>query len=298
MAKNLFARYIWEVTTIYNAGKITLKNLNEKWNTCYLYDDKPIPRKTFDNHRKEIEMLFDLNIVCDKSDNTYHIEDSEGFQNGKIRRWLLNNFAVNNMLCEAKHLKDRVLFEDIPSGHRHLLPIILAMRENKVLKITHHSFWSETSNTLQVTPLALKISHQRWYLTVQKLPSNEIRTYGLDRILELEISDLTFEYPENFSPEKYFKDSFGIITSIEKAEIVRLKVSGNQQKFFRSLPLHSSQKEIETVEAYSVFEFYIKPSYDFQQTILSFGENIEVLSPLWLRERIAEKITKMMKIYQ
>jgi len=31
---------------------------------------------------------------------------------------------------------------------------------------------------------------------------------------------------------------------------------------------------------------------------LSFGENIEVLSPLWLRERIAEKITKMMKIYR
>ncbi len=101
MAKNLFAKYVWEVTTIYNAGAITLKGINGKWRDCYLFDGKDIPRKTFDNHRKEIETLFDVNIVCNKSDNTYSIEDSDGFQNGKIRRWLLENFAVNNMLSEA-----------------------------------------------------------------------------------------------------------------------------------------------------------------------------------------------------
>ena len=44
MAKNLFARYIWELTTIYRAGRITLKELNERWQDCYLYDGKDIPR--------------------------------------------------------------------------------------------------------------------------------------------------------------------------------------------------------------------------------------------------------------
>ena len=63
MAKNLFARYIWELTTIYRAGRITLKELNERWQDCYLYDGKDIPRRTFDYHRKEIEMLFNLNIM-------------------------------------------------------------------------------------------------------------------------------------------------------------------------------------------------------------------------------------------
>ena len=75
-------------------------------------------------------------------------------------------------------------------------------------------------------------------------------------------------------------------------------VKNNQQKFFRSLPLHPSQNEIETKDDYSIFEYYIQPAFDFQQTILSFGESVEVLAPEWLRTEITEKIKKMMEIYQ
>ncbi len=297
MAKNLFSKYFWEVTTIFESGKITLRQLNEKWAECYLYDGKDIPRKTFDNHRKEIEMIFDLNIVCNKSDNTYSIEDADDFQNGKIRRWLLSNFAVNNMLNEAKHLKRRVLFEEIPSGHRFLLPVIQAMRENKLVKITHRSFARDYAKTVTIAPLALKISHQRWYITTQ-LDDGQMRVYALDRILSLEVSDQKFEYPKDFSAEDYFADCYGIIAGAVQADIVRLKVKNNQQKFFRSLPLHPSQKEIETKDDYSIFEYYIQPAFDFQQTILSFGESVEVLAPELLRTEITEKIKKMMEIYQ
>ena len=296
MSKNLFARYIWEVTTIYEAEKITLRRLNEKWTECYLYDGKDIPRKTFDNHRKEIETLFDLNISCNKSDNTYFIEDSDGFQNGKIRRWLLNNFAVNNMLSETKHLKNRVLFEEIPSGHRFLPRVIQAMREDKFVKITYRSFWRDYNETLTIAPLALKISHNRWYITTQK-SEGQIRVYALDRVSELEIADKKFEYPKKFSAEKYFADCYGVISGFVKADVVKLKVMNNQQKFFRSLPLHHSQKETETHQDYSVFEYFLQPAFDFQQTILSYGESVEVIEPEWLRTQIAEKIKKMAEIY-
>ena len=296
MAKNLFARYIWEVTTIYNAGAITLKGINDKWCDCYLFDGNEIPRKTFDNHRKEIETLFDININCNKSDNTYYIADSDDFQNGKIRRWLLSNFAVNNMLSEAKHLKNRVLFEDIPSGHRFLLPIIQAMRESKLIKITHRSFYRDYDKTVIIAPLALKISHQRWYITTQ-LDDGQMRVYALDRISALEITNEKFEYPKDFSAEEYFANCYGIIAGAEKVDVVKLKVSNNQQKFFRSLPLHHSQKEIETTDDYSVFEYFIQPTFDFRQTILSFADSVEALEPQWLRDEIAAKVRKMAEIY-
>ena len=297
MSKNLFSKYFWEVTTIYELERITLRRLNEKWEECYLYDGKPIPRKTFDSHRKEIEMIFDLNIACNKSDNTYYIEDADDFQKGKVRRWLLGNFAVNNMLAEAKHLKNRVLFEDIPSGHHFLVPIIRAMRENKLIDITYRSFWRDYDETLSIAPLALKISHQRWYVTTRK-SEGQNRVYALDRILTLSISDTKFEYPKDFSAEDYFATCYGVIAGIEEADVVRLKVKDNQQKFFRSLPLHPSQKEIEVHVDYSVFEYYLQPAFDFQQTVLSFGASIEVLAPEWLRNEIAAKVKKMMDIYQ
>ena len=107
MAKYLFARYIWELTTIYRLKRVTLKELNERWRDCYLYDGKDIPRRTFDYHRKEIEMLFNLNIVCDKRDNTYHVEDDSSFRNGELRRWLVNSVAVSSIVRQAEDLENR-----------------------------------------------------------------------------------------------------------------------------------------------------------------------------------------------
>ena len=297
MSKNLFAKYIWEVSTIHSAGHITLRSINDKWTECYLYDGLPIPRRTFDRHRHDIETLFDINISCRKSDNTYYIEDHGELASDRIRHWLLNNFAVGQMLNEARAIKDKILFEEIPSGYRWLLPAIQAIRESRMIKIRYHSFQRTNEETITIMPLALKISHQRWYIVTQKSPS-QVRVYALDRVLDLELLEQRFTFPEGFSAEDYFQNCYGIIAGQETAETVRLRVFNNQQKFFRSLPLHHSQKEVETAETYSIFEYYIKPAYDFKQTILSYGENIEVLSPQWLRDEIRAKIASMAEIYK
>lgn len=63
----------------------------------------------------------------------------------------------------------------------------------------------------------------------------------------------------------------------------------NQACYFRSLPLHPSQKEIENHSEYSVFEYWLKPTYDFEQEILSHREDVEVLEPVQLREIIRER---------
>ena len=149
MAKYLFARYIWELTTIYRVGRITLKDLNERWRDCYLYDGKDIPRRTFDYHRKEIEMLFDLNFVCDKHDNTYHVEDDSGFHNGELRRWLVNSVAVSSIVREAEDIGHRISLERIPSSEPHLPTIIQALRENKVISFDYQSFERETAKPFQ-----------------------------------------------------------------------------------------------------------------------------------------------------
>ena len=75
-----------------------------------------------------------------------------------------------------------------------------------------------------------------------------------------------------------------------KKELVKLKVYGLQVQYFRSLPLHTTQKEIETHDDYSVFQYYLTPDYDFRQDVLSFGDAVEVLGPKELRKSIKEII--------
>ena len=298
MAKNLLARYIWEVSTIYRARRITLKEINEKWRDSPYYDGKDIPRRTFDYHRKEVEMIFDLNIVCDKHDNTYHIEDDDGYRNGEVRRWLINSFAMTSVIREGRELEDRISLEQIPSAEPFLSIVIQAMRENKVLDLHYQSYERETPTVHMLHPYAVKLFKQRWYVIGLSEKKNRILIFSMDRIQELIITEQKYCYPKQFSIHDYYRDSFGIIIDDKlESQRIRLKVMNNQACYFRSLPLHPSQKEIETHSEYSVFEYWLKPTYDFEQEILSHREDVEVLEPIQLREIIKESVLKMAKLY-
>ena len=298
MAKYLLARYIWEVSTIYRARRITLKELNEKWSDSPYYDGKDIPRRTFDYHRKEIEMLFQVNIVCDKHDNTYRIEDDPTFRNGEVRRWMLNNFSMTNAIREARDLEECISIEPIPSAEPYLSVVLQALREHKVLRMTYQSFERDSPTYHDLMPYAVKLFHQRWYVIGQIINRDGVLIFSMDRIQSLTITGQKYKYPKSFNVHDYYHDSFGIIIEDGvQCERVRLKVMNNQTKYFRSLPLHSSQKEVEVMPNYSVFEYQLKTTYDFEQEILSHREDVEVLEPMSLRKKIKESILKMAILY-
>lgn len=299
MAKYLFARYIWELTTIYRVGRITLKDLNERWRDCYLYDGKDIPRRTFDYHRKEIEMLFDLNIVCDKHDNTYRVEDDDSFRNGELRRWLVNSVAVSSIVREAEDIGNRISLERIPSSEPHLPTIIQALRENKVISFDYKRFDRETAKQHTFMPYALKLFRQRWYIVGRPLDEDKILIFATDRICTLKLENQTFKYPNDFDINDYYQDSFGIIIEDGVAcEHIVIKVANNQVKYLRSLPLHHSQQETTITSEYSIFEYDLKPTYDFEQELLSHREDLEVLKPISFRNKMADIVKNMCKLYE
>ena len=57
--------------------------------------------------------------------------------------------------------------------------------------------------------------------------------------------------------------------------------------YLRTLPLHPSQEEVERAEDYSIFTYFVRPTFDFVQELLALGESAEVLSPKTLRKEIS-----------
>lgn len=288
MAKDLFNRYIWLVDTIYRADGITFEEINEKWLRNSMSEGLDLPLKTFHNHRKAIEDMFGINIVCDKRGGyKYYIENADDMEKGGVRTWLLNTFAVNNLINESHHLKRRIVFEQIPSGQNFLTPVIEAMRDGMSIEIKYKSFWRQDEYTTEVEPYFVKVFKQRWYLIARNKIKDAIRIYALDRIHALTQTGNAFVMPKDFSPEEYFYNSFGIISQDNcPPEIVELKVYGTQKEYFRTLPLHHSQEEVENADGYSIFRYYLSPTYDFIQEILSHGCEVEVLSPQHLRDEV------------
>ena len=292
-AAMLFNRYVWLVDTIYRAGRISFEEINERWQRSSLNETgEELPLKTFHNHKNAIQQMFDINIECDRRDGyLYYIEHAEDMERGGVRTWLLNTFAVNHLINESHHLKRRILFEEIPSGQRFLTQIIEAMRDSLTMDMSYQSFWNEKPSQFEVEPFCVKVFRQRWYVVARSLSDERLRVYALDRILELRTTKNTFTMPKDFDPQAYFADSFGITVDEDcPVERVRVWVQGVQRQYLRTLPLHASQRETEITDDSSIFEFYLRPTLDFQQELLTHAANaehdIEILEPAWLRSHM------------
>jgi len=297
---HLFRRYVWLVDIVHRYERITFEEISERWQNSSLNDkQEELPLRTFHNHRAAIQEMFDIIIDCDKRDGyKYFIDNSDDLKKGGVRSWLLNSFAVNHLINESHKLKHRILFEQIPSGQRYLTHIIEAMRDQLALQITYRGFGRDEPNTFEIEPYCVKVFRQRWYVVARSPYFDDIRIFSLDRIQNLHISQTSFKLPEGFDPEAFFEHSFGIIVDKTMSPAtVQLKVFGLQRKYLQSLPLHHSQKETETTDEYSIFSYFITPTFDFRQEILSHGAGIEVLSPEWFRKEMKETVQKMNRYY-
>lgn len=300
MAINQINRLIWLVDTISKAGFITFEELNQQWIAEErLSNGLELSKRTFHKWVDAVQDRFSLLIENEnRGEYRYFISNQEELKSGSIIKWVYNLYSVSNTLLESASVKDRIILEDVPSGQEYLDSIIDAMKQNRLIHITHHSYWREEAREHYIMPLCVKLFRQRWYVVGKSWSSGIIGVYALDRILDFRLSSHTFEYPKDFSPEEFFNGCIGVITGDNfKIERVRLKVSAQQSKYLRSLPICENQLEVESHEDYSIFEMDVRPTFDFKQEILWNGEEVEVLSPEWLRKEIAGKIERINEIY-
>ena len=72
---------------------------------------------------------------------------------------------------------------------------------------------------------------------------------------------------------------------------------GTQVEYIKALPIHESQKEIETNEEWSIFEYHLVPCFNFYQQLLWHSERLEVLEPVYVREEMKNVLQKMLEKY-
>ena len=295
----IFKQYIWIINTIYRSKYITLQELNERWVQTEMSEGMPMNRITFNRHRAAIEEMFDISIECQrKGGYFYYIDNEEVFKNNNLQHWLLDSLSISNMLMESSLLKERIMLENIPAGKQYLQPIINAMKQGHKLQMTYHRFGQQESYTITIEPYAIKVFKQRWYL-LAKNPKREAPTvYALDRVKQLIETEETFQFPEDFNTEAFFRDCYGVMNTDDKAQRIVIRANAPYMNYVRTLPLHHSQKEIKTTDQYADFEFYLKPTFDFRQELLAQGHDVEVLLPAQFRKEMKEMLEKMLSRYQ
>ena len=291
MAKNYFKSYIWLLETLQSRGPITLAQLRELWEHSAVNEDgRDLAPRTFANHVAAIADIFGIDITCDRRNNTYYIENDDDLDGNGLHSWMLDALSMNSLLNESASIKDRIIFEDVPSSHQFLASIIQAIRDNRMIRVHYKGYRMEEDRFFDIEPYFIR----EFNYDKDRKP----HMYALDRMLSVEVLSDTFKMPEEINAREWFKTIYGVRKYDDmKPQQVLLKVYGKQVRYFRSLPLHSSQEEIETHRDHSIFAYNLAPDYDFKQDIMSFGDSIEVLEPAVLREAIYEIVQKMNNQY-
>lgn len=293
MAKNFFKRYIWLVDLINRRKYVSFKEIGEAWMRSPLNETgDPLSERTFFNHKDAIAGMFGIEILNDRSLGFYIGRSDVG--SDETSDWMLHTLCLNNVLHENADMKDRILMEKVPSSERFLTDIISAMRDFRVIRLCHQSFRHPEPFCFNVRPYCVKYFKQRWYLLGDS--DLGLRIYSLDRFVDMEELEEHFEIPKGFDAEEYFGNYFGVIIG-EEPEDVKIRVVPDQVKYFRTLPLHGSQRETVQEDGSSVFSYHIAPTFDFVQEILSHGADVEVLEPAELRESVADIIAGMASRY-
>ncbi len=294
-------KYTWLIDTIKRAGKISHKELSDKWEQCKeLSDCKPLHRATFNRWRDAIFSLFGIIIDCQRPGGyLYFIANPEDIDEDELKKWMLDTFAVGNVIGENLALKDRILVNRIPSGQNHLTTILEAMKDNCVVNIEYQAFNYSRSYSISIEPYCVKLYENRWYMLGHNLNKDTIRIYGLDRIEAVEITPRKYKLPAGFSAAHYFALSFGIVTDDRiKPERIVIRANADHAPYLKSLPLHHSQRLINDNGNYADFELFLSPTYDFVMRLLHVGAMIEVISPESLRKTMKCWISDMYNLYR
>ena len=173
--------------------------------------------------------------------------------------------------------------------------LLQAILKKRVLKIEYSPFGKDSYKE-KIYPYHLKQFNDRWYLIAQAVGYDSLGHYALDRIEGFE--EISIPYKESdVDFEEYFDDVIGVTVPENDSEDIVLRINKPRFEYIHTKPLHLSQRIVEVNDNFAVITINVKVNKELEALVLSFGSDMEVLSPEGFRTRITEKIKVMNQKY-
>ena len=244
--------------------------------------------KTISRDIKDIRTLFGVDIEYSKKEKGYFIHQNEmGSMN--FQR-MMEAFDMFNSLNIAQDLTPFIYMEKRkPQGTDNLYGLLHAIKNKLQIKFVYQKFWEDEISHRTAEPYALKEFKNRWYLMAKDGKDAPVKSFGLDRLSELEITNQPFVFPATESIEENYRYCFGILSpNDEELQDIVLSFDPVQGKYIKSLPLHHTQQIIIDNEDELQVKLKLYVTHDFVMELLSFSDNMKVLKPASLANTLRD----------
>jgi predicted DNA-binding transcriptional regulator YafY len=201
-------------------------------------------------------------------------------------------------LNDVREANQYIQFESTENlkGVHQLKDILFAIRNKRIIKFKHENFHTGKSKDYSLNPMLIKEYQKRWYV-VGTIESNEIRTFGIDRISDLELTEKVFKTPNGLNVAENFSRAIGIVYEGDREEVI-LSFNPLQGKYIKTLPLHHSQQIIIDNEQEFRISLDVIVNFELIQRILMYGPNVKVIAPATLQKQIKDSLTETLSLYK
>ena len=187
---------------------------------------------------------------------------------------------------------------DLLKGTEFLGELIESALNHQPLNLLYRTF-AGNERTAILHPYHIKQFNNRWFLIGLQEGShgNYITNKALDRIVKFSRANVPFIPNTDIDFNEYFKDIVGVTLPEDHpvAEEVLLQFDEARFPYVVNKPIHPSQEVKD--EEQRIIKLMVRPNKELEARIFSYGNQVEVLKPEWLRRQIAEKIENLLKKY-
>lgn len=171
-----------------------------------------------------------------------------------------------------------------------------SIAKKKTVRIEYQPY-DKVPFTILAHPYHLKQYNNRWFLACKVENYHSISIYALDRIIDIEESGEKY-IESDINWMDYFDEIIGVTkTGDIKPEKIILKFLEQRIKYVITKPLHGTQKLDRSDPDGLTIQIEVIPNFELYQTLLSFGPDVEVISPATIREEMMTKINIMKDNY-
>jgi predicted DNA-binding transcriptional regulator YafY len=173
----------------------------------------------------------------------------------------------------------------------HLMTVSLCMKERRSVSMVYRARGAKVATERIVDPYGLVFYDGVWVVIGYCHLRKELRSFAMDRIINLKERFLYFEQPSSFNLEEYIGDSWGIIHEDPVDITVRFKA--NVSEFIsRKEKWHPSEKRMVLPNGDIELTFTVAGVVEIKHWIYSWLPNVEIVKPSWLREQARKELDR------
>jgi predicted DNA-binding transcriptional regulator YafY len=171
-----------------------------------------------------------------------------------------------------------------------------AIAKKMKVSMRYHSFFEGQIIDVELCPYHLMYNRRAWYVLGFSDLHKSVRTFKLNRIRELKSTEKSFIDGENFNANDFFGRAWSMIPE-GKIYNVKLRFLPMVANNVAEVQWHSTQKVTHNSDGSATVEFRVDGLKEIGWWILGYGDQVEVLAPKALRDKVLETAKNMIKLH-